>query len=173
MTYGSKAKQTVSKDGKLIQELINGVEIYYPTTHQDDRGSLCEIFNRQWGFEAPETLHAYLVTVRPGRVKGWAVHDKQVDQYFFVSGTSKLVLFDSRSKSESHSMINELFFSELNRALVAVPPGVYHAVEAVGQIDSLLFNIPNQPYNYKDPDKYTVPLENDFIPYSFGLVKGF
>jgi dTDP-4-dehydrorhamnose 3,5-epimerase len=70
-------------------------------------------------------------------------------------------------------MINELFFSELNRALVAVPPGVYHAVEAVGQIDSLLFNIPNQPYNYKDPDKYTVPLENDFIPYSFGLVKGF
>lgn len=168
-----KAKQTVAKSGKSIQPLIHEVEIYQPDTQQDSRGTLCEIYNQNWGFQAPEALHAYLVTVRPGKVKGWAVHKRQTDRYFFVSGSSKLVLYDTRSESPTHKMLTELFFSELNRALVSVPPGVFHAVECIGKSDSLLFNIPTIPYNHEDPDKYTLPLDNDLIPYSFAPTRGF
>lgn len=170
---GTKSNQTVDDRGQLIREMISGVLIHYPATHQDERGTLCELYNRNWGFEAPADLHAYLVTVRPGKVKGWAVHEKQTDRYFFVQGTSRLVLYDSRTSSVTHGLVSELFFSETNRALVSVPPGVFHAVEAVGLIDSLLFNIPSHPYNNRNPDKYTLPLENSVIPYVFGDRKGF
>ena len=170
---GFKSNQTIDDKGELIQEVISEVKIHYPTTHQDERGTLCEIYNRTWGFSAPSDLHAYVVTVRPGKAKGWAVHKMQTDVYFFFQGISKLVLYDNRGSSCTHRMINELFFSEANRALVSIPPGIFHAIEAVGEFDSVIFNLPSHPYNHKDPDKYILPLSNDLIPYSFDYKKGF
>lgn len=167
-----KAMQTVTPDGQSIAELIDGVKLFHPQTHQDERGTLCEMYSTSWNFDDVPMVHSYLVTVRPGKVKGWAVHDKQIDRYFFVSGSLKLVLFDSRIASPTNKMINELFFSELNRTLVSVPPGVFHAVENVGLVDGLMFNIPSHPYSYTDPDKQRLPLENDLIPYSFKLNRG-
>lgn len=168
-----KAKQTVTPEGKSVAPRIHGVTIHHPTTHQDERGTLCEIYSRSWNFDNVPLVHAYLVTVRPGKVKGWAIHDVQIDRYFFVSGVLKLVLYDPRDGSPTKGMINELCFSELNRGLVSVPPGIFHAVENVGQIDGLMFNIPSQPYNYEAPDKRLLPLENDVIPYSFALKRGY
>ena len=168
-----KSKQTVSENGELIIDLIEGIKIHYPPTLQDDRGTLCEIYGHSWNFDDLPIPHAYLVTIRPGKVKGWAVHSMQTDRYFFVSGTTKLVLYDDRKDSCSHKKINELYFSEHNRALVSVPPGVYHAVEAVGISDSLLFNIPSHPYNHTDPDKHTLPLVNTIIPYQFEPIRGY
>ena len=173
MDEAIKSKQTVTKDGRLIIDLIDGVKIHYPQTLQDDRGTLCEIYGHTWNFDDIPIPHAYLVTVRPGKVKGWAVHGTQVDRYFFVSGTTKLVLYDGRENSISYRRINELYFSEFNRALVSVSPGIYHAVEAVGLTDSLLFNIPSHPYNHEDPDKHTVPLINKNIPYKFEPIRGY
>jgi dTDP-4-dehydrorhamnose 3,5-epimerase len=28
-------------------------------------------------------------------------------------------------------------------------------------------NLPTRPYNHEDPDKYRLPLKNDYIPFSF------
>ncbi|MGD9982140.1 MAG: dTDP-4-dehydrorhamnose 3,5-epimerase family protein [Hyphomonadaceae bacterium] len=172
MATGKKAGQSVTPDGRSVNPLIDGVRMHQPVTHQDDRGTLCEIYNQRWRFDDFPLVHAYLVTVRPGKVKGWAVHEHHVDRYFFVSGSLKLVLFDDRAGSPTHRMINELYLSDYNRALVLVPPGVFHAVENVGAVDGLMFNIPSEPYNYEDPDKHTLPLENDHIPYSFSPRRG-
>ena len=75
------------------------------------------------------------MTVRPGKVKGWAVHREQVDRYFFYQGTLRLMLYDDRPDSPTHRMVNELYFSVANRSLVLVPPHVYHAVPNVGTTD--------------------------------------
>jgi dTDP-4-dehydrorhamnose 3,5-epimerase len=64
-------------------------------------------------------------------------------------------------------MINELYFSEANRSVVLVPPHIYHAVQNVGSTNGLMINFPSHPYRHEDPDKYTLPLENDVIPYRF------
>lgn len=53
-----------------------------------------------------------------GEGKRVAVHHEQIDRYFFYGGTLKLVLYDDRSDSPTHGMINELYFSEANRSLV-------------------------------------------------------
>lgn len=168
-----RAAPTVNAEGEKLAPLISDVKIRQAVTHQDERGSLAEIYNQTWGFDAIPMVHAYLVTVRPGRVKGWALHEHQVDRYFFCNGTLKLVLFDYREASPTYKMLNVLYFSEINRSLVSVPPGVFHAVENVGTVDGLMFNIPSEPYNYEVPDKLVLPLDNAIIPYSFNARRGY
>lgn len=164
---GTKAAQTVRPDGTSIKPLIDGVKVKQSVTQQDGRGTLCEVYQPSWGFDGLPIATCYVVTIRPGQVKGWAVHERQVDRYFFLSGSTKLVLFDGRPDSPTHGMINELFFSECNRSLVTTPPGVYHAVECVGLLDSVMINIPSEPYDYECPDKLTLPLINELIEYRF------
>ena len=168
-----KSPQTVTPSGQRVAALIDGVLIRQAVTHQDDRGSLCEIYSQAMQFDDLPLVHAYLITVRPGKVKGWAIHDDQVDRYFFVQGSLKLVLCDNRPSSKTYQMINELYFSELNRSLVSVPPHIYHAVENVGSTDALMFSIPSDPYNYENPDKWTLPIDTDLIPYKFSSVRGY
>ena len=162
-----KSKQTVTRDGKRVAPRIEGVLVRQQVTQQDHRGSLTEIYSPFWEFDAIPLVFIYTVTTRPGMIKGWAVHYRQVDRYFFYSGSHKLVLYDARETSPTRGMINELYFSETNRSLVSVPTGVYHAVENVGTTDALMINFPSEPYHHEDPDKHTLPLQNDVIPYRF------
>ena len=166
-TTPMKAPQTVLPSGERITPMIDGVKFHRPRTQQDERGTLCEMYHPIWGFDEVSIPAAYLVTVNVGRIKGWAVHEKQIDRYFFVQGQVKLVLFDNRINSSTYRMINELYFGEINRALVSVPPGIYHAIENTGHAEALLFNIPSEAYVHEDPDKHTLPIENDLIPYKF------
>ena len=167
-----KAPQTVTPDGRSVKPTIAGVSVRPAVTQQDERGTLAEIYSPAWGFDDLPLVYAYLVTVRPGRVKGWAMHERHVDRYFFAAGVMKLVLYDGRPESPTHGLVSELFFSDLNRSLVSVPPGVYHAVENVGPGDAMLFNLPSEPYDHADPDKLLLPLDNDLIPYRFQRPRG-
>ena len=162
-----KSKQTVTRGGERIAPMIADIAVRQQVTQQDHRGTLTEIYSPSWGFDDIPLVFIYTVTTRPGMIKGWAVHHQQVDRYFFYSGSLKLVLYDGRESSRTQGMINELYFSEANRSLVSVPPGVYHAVENVGTTDALMINLPSEPYRHEDPDKHTLPLENDVIPYRF------
>ncbi|HRE49478.1 MAG TPA: dTDP-4-dehydrorhamnose 3,5-epimerase family protein [Aggregatilineales bacterium] len=162
-----KAPQTVRQDGTRVATLIDGVKIHSQVTQQDERGTLTELYSPYWRFDSIPLVFLYTVTVRPGKAKGWAVHHDQVDRYFFWGGTAKLVLFDDRPESPTYKLINELYFSEFNRSLVLVPPHIYHAVQNVGTTDVVMINLPSEPYHHDDPDKYTLPLENDLIPYTF------
>jgi dTDP-4-dehydrorhamnose 3,5-epimerase len=152
---------------------MDGVRVRPIVTHQDSRGSLGELFSLSWATDEPPIVHAYFVTVRPGRVKGWAIHNHQLDRYAFISGSLKLVLFDYRDQSRTYRHVNELYFGETNRSLVSVPAGIFHAVENVGLADALMFNFPDVPYNYEAPDKSTLPLENTIIPYTFSSGRGY
>ena len=162
-----KSKQSVTRGGERIAQMLDDIRVRQQVTQQDHRGTLTEIYSPSWGFDDIPLVFIYTVTTRPGMIKGWAVHHQQVDRYFFYLGSLKLVLYDARESSPTRGMINELYFSEVNRSLVSVPPGVYHAVENVGATDALMINFPSEPYRHEDPDKYTLPLENDVIPYHF------
>jgi dTDP-4-dehydrorhamnose 3,5-epimerase len=162
-----KAKPSVTASGERLISLIDGVKIHQQVTQQDHRGTLTEMYSPDWGFDDVPLVYLYTVTTRPGMVKGWAVHYDQIDRYFFYSGSIKMVLWDGRENSPTYGMLNVHYFSEVNRSLVSVPPGVYHAIENVGTTDGLMINFPSEPYHHDDPDKWTLPLENSIIPYSF------
>ncbi len=167
------APQSVDASGRSLAPVIDGVKAFFPATHEDDRGSLCEIYNQAWKFDEIPMVHAYAVTVRPGKVKGWACHRRQIDRYFFLCGTAKLVLYDGRRGSPTSGLVTETVYSPIKRALVLVPPGVFHAVECVGDEEVVMFNIPSAPYDYEHPDKVTLPITTDQIPYRFDTVTGY
>jgi len=162
-----KDVQTVTPEGKSVKSLIDGVRIRPATTIPDDRGTLCEVISLDWKFDDAPLVYVYQVTIRPQRVKGWVVHRHQDDRLFFSQGTVRLVLYDDRPESPTYKKLNELFFGELNRALVRIPLGVYHAVQNVGTTDAMFINSPTKPYNHADPDKYRLPVNNELIPYRF------
>lgn len=167
-----KDVQTVNDEGQSVAPLIHGVKIRAAVTIPDERGTVCEIYNPAWDFSDAPLVYIYQITVRPGRIKGWVLHYEQDDRLFVSQGTVRIVLYDNREDSPTYKMVNELFLSEVNRGLVFIPRGVYHAIQNVGHTDALFINMPTKPYNHAEPDKYRLPLENDLIPYRFDFRPG-
>jgi dTDP-4-dehydrorhamnose 3,5-epimerase len=166
----NKDAATVTSVGTRLEKLIEGVVVRRAITHGDERGELSEIYSKSWALDNDPVEYAYMAMIRPGRIKGWVYHKHQWDRQAVVSGFAKYVLWDARANSPTHGMVNEIFLSERNRGLIMIPPFVVHAVQNVGQIDTVFINLPTVPYNHADPDKYRVPPEN--VPYSFEKGRG-
>lgn len=165
LTAAVKDAQSVTSAGEPVQPLIHGVRLRHSTTHADERGNLCEIYDDRWEFTIDAVTYAYLLTLRPGAIRGWSLHTKQDDRLFFTSGTIKVALYDAREESPSVGDVNVLFLGTHDRALLRIPPGVFHAVRNVGTDDAVLMNLPSRPYEHSDPDKYRLPSDSEEIPY--------
>ena len=162
-----KDLQTVTASGDLVADFIEGVVIHYPKTHPDERGDLCEIYNPAWELLDAPLVYVYQVSVRPGKVRGWVVHQSQDDRLFVSLGTLKIVLYDAREDSATMGKVNEIYLSEYNRGIVVIPRGVFHAIQNVGDTAGLFINMPTEPYSHEDPDKFRLPPNNEVIPYRF------
>ena len=159
-------RQTVTPSGEPVRELIAGVVLRPAVTHVDDRGELCEIYDPRWGVSDAPLVYLYQAMVRPGMTKGWIVHQLQDDRLWVSLGFLKIVLYDARAGSPTHGLVNEIFVSERNRALLVVPRGVFHAVQNVGQVDAYYVNAPTRAYDHAQPDKLRLPVDTDRIPHS-------
>lgn len=163
-----KDRQTVDEAWRSVHERIEDVVIKELKTLPDHRGTVCEIYRPEWAIHPDPLVFVYQITIRPGQVKGWQKHLKQDDRLFTSLGTIQVVLYDDREDSPTYGMVNELFFGEQNRVLFVIPAGVYHAIKNVDCTkDAVLVNVPTRAYDYKDPDKYRLPLDNDLIPYTW------
>jgi len=162
-----KDTQTVDSAGGIVAPLIDGVVIRPAITQADDRGTVCEILSPQWNAHPAPLVYVYQFTIRPGKVKGWHVHQLHDDRIFLSQGTVKVVLYDSRPKSPTFGMVNEVYRREHHRSLMIIPALVYHAHQNIGSTEALFVSMPTRPYNHADPDVYRLPLDNDVIPYRF------
>lgn len=151
----------------MTQPLIDGVTVRPLVTLPDERGEVCEVYRPEWGLHPDPLVYVYQVVIRPGRVKGWVMHEKQDDRLFFSLGTIRAALFDNRPASPTFRRLNVLTFGERNRAVLIIPKGVFHALQNVGSSDAVFVNLPTRPYDHADPDKFRLPLKNDLIPFSF------
>jgi dTDP-4-dehydrorhamnose 3,5-epimerase len=160
-------RQTVTPQGESIKKRIEGLVIRSARVQVDRRGELSEIYNPEWGLHPDPMVYAYMATLRPKAIKGWVVHRQQDDRIFICSGVLRWVFYDDRKDSLTYKMINDFTFSDRNRALIIIPKGVFHAVQNVGETEGLFVNLPTQPYNHADPDKFRLPKKNDLIPFDF------
>jgi dTDP-4-dehydrorhamnose 3,5-epimerase len=137
----------------------------------DERGRLMEILR------SDEEIfmkfgQLYLTTGYPGVVKAWHYHKLQSDHFCVVKGMMKVVLFDSRDDSRTKGEVNEFFLGDHRRALLRIPPLVFHGFKTISTEEALLVNVPTEPYRYDQPDEYRVhPHEND-IPYDWSRKDG-
>ncbi|OGC91151.1 MAG: dTDP-4-dehydrorhamnose 3,5-epimerase [candidate division Zixibacteria bacterium RBG_16_53_22] len=147
-------------------KLIEGVKTRQLKIIADERGRLAEILRSDWDIFA-KVGQVYFTTAYPGVVKGWHYHKIQTDHFFCIKGMTKLVLYDSRQDSPTSGLVNEFFTGEHNPLLVVIPPLVYHGFKAISTEESIMINIPTEPYNYSDPDEYRLEAHTDKIPYNW------
>lgn len=172
MSVTQKDKQTVGADGQPIAPLPDGVTIHRLTTHVDERGSVFEFYNPRWGWHKEPIVFGHIFTIRPGYAKGWGRHELHEDRYCLLFGNTELVLYDERETSPTKGLVSVIPMTEFDRVLVNIPPGIWHASKNVGDKDAVIMDTPTRPYDYKNPDKYRLPLDTKKIPYSMGSFKG-
>ncbi|MEO1702644.1 MAG: dTDP-4-dehydrorhamnose 3,5-epimerase family protein [Pseudomonadota bacterium] len=160
-------EQIVDTNNNLTRELIDGIVIRHTPNFLDKRGAVFEILDERWGEYYDPIPYVYLFTVRPKVVKGWGMHFHHMDRYCLVKGEMLLVCYDARPDSRSFGMLNEIYFSENERKVVSIPPGVWHADMGLGHEDALVVNCPTKPFYHEAPDKIRLPIVNDLIPYRF------
>ncbi len=115
--------QTVLPSGQRCGALPHGARMRDLVLHTDERGTLCEMFDPRWGWHPDPLVFVYYFTIRPGWVKGWAVHLRHEDRYCLLQGEMKLVLWDTRGDSPTFGFINEIYLSEQRRQLREHPRG--------------------------------------------------
>jgi dTDP-4-dehydrorhamnose 3,5-epimerase len=148
---------------------IDGVWVKDLAVIPDERGRLQEILRADDdGFK--KFGQVYVSTTYPGVVKAWHLHKVQDDNFCCVKGMVKLVLYDSREDSPTKGTITEYFIGELSPKLVRVPAGVYHGWKSISQEESIVVNVPTEPYNRESPDEYRAPWDTPDIPYSWDIV---
>lgn len=158
---------TVSREGRPLQGLTNGVTVRRLPTHVDARGSVMELYDLRWGFHPDPLVFAYTFTIRPGIVKGWNLHKRHQDRYAILQGEMLLVLYDPRPESPTCGEVCSIVLSGHDRCVVNVPENVWHADYNMGTRDVLVVNFPTIPYDHADPDKWRLPIGSPLIPYQF------
>lgn len=147
---------------------IDGVWVKDLAVIPDERGRLMEILRSDdEGFE--RFGQVYVSTTYPGVVKAWHLHKTQADNFCCVKGMVKLVLYDSREGSPTNGTLAEYFIGEHNTKLIRVPAGVYHGWKCVSEEESVVLNVPTEPYNREAPDEYRAEWNTPEIPYSWDI----
>lgn len=138
----------------LLDTAIDGARIQPLSWYDDQRGGLSvllrgdqdELFGHRFG-------QAYVTTVLPGVVKAWHRHEHQWDRMIGLVGRTLLVLRDGRPDSPTCGATVEVVFGPRQHQLVLIPPGVWHGLKAVSTTESLVLNLPDQPYSIDAPDE--------------------
>jgi dTDP-4-dehydrorhamnose 3,5-epimerase len=160
-------KQTVTPDGRPLDELVDGMTVRDIVTHTDDRGTVFELFDPRWGWHDEPLVYSYVFTIRPGVIKGWGLHRTHEDRYALLFGEMELVLYDEREDSPTHGLVSKIVLAERRRQLVNIPAGVWHADRNIGASDAVIVNFPTIQYDHSAPDKVRLPLDTPEIPYTF------
>ena len=145
---------------------IAGVELRRLKTHGDNRGSLT-VLNSEMFLEGSSSPHTYLVEALPGSIRAWTYHRSQSDRLAFTCGHFHVVLYDLRPESPTHGKLNHFFLGINAKTQLFVPPSVVNAIKNIGTDTAYYVNMPTQPYDPGNPDKYRLPYDHPAAPFRF------
>jgi dTDP-4-dehydrorhamnose 3,5-epimerase len=157
--------QSVTRDWASVQPLIQDVIVKEVRNVTKNNGILTEVWRQDWQLDAEPLTQVFQNLVTGHAISSWHAHQFTTDRIFINFGLIKLVLYDGRTTSATHGMINEFRFGLVRPALVVVPPGVWHLVQNLEATPSLLLNLVDRAYDYEGPDHWRLPPENPVIPY--------
>ena len=155
----------------MAQQPIDGVVVKELRLIPDERGYLMEMIRKD-DAHFTQFGQCYISAVYHGVVKGWHFHKQQVDNVVCVSGMIKLVIYDNRADSPTRGVVNEFYMGDQKRILVQIPKGVYHGWKGVSEGMALVFNCPDQVYDYKNPDEHRLDPHDNDIPYDWSRRDG-
>jgi dTDP-4-dehydrorhamnose 3,5-epimerase len=163
-----KDKESITSDWDLVnQKLIDGVKTKEVKNVIKNNGVLTEVWRSSWKLDTEKVDQVFQVTLNPGEITDWHIHEFTTDRIFVNSGLVKIVLYDSREDSPTFGLINEFKIGELRPMIVIIPPKIFHAIQNIFPQKSSLLNIVDKAYTYSDPDHWRLPPNVSSVPYKF------
>jgi dTDP-4-dehydrorhamnose 3,5-epimerase len=164
-----KDRPTVDAKGELLAPAMEGVLVRRLGGIHDDRGGLTPIIDPADPFWSEPVVHCYLIRIRPGRIKGWGLHERQADRDCVTTGSVRSVLFDARPHSPTRGEFAVFFFTPQTPGLLRIPPGVWHAHQNWGSDEALILNFPTARFDPQHPDKQRIDPHSGVIPFDWSL----
>lgn len=165
-------ERSVAADGVPLPTRMDGVLLRRVRGIHDHRGSLTPLVDRADPFWAEPVVHAYAIAIRPGRIKGWGLHERQADRDYIARGSVRTVLFDVRPGSATRGEFAVFFFAPETPGLLRIPSGVWHAHQNWGSDEALIINFPTRLYDPDNPDKQRIDPHSGVIPFDWSLKDG-
>ncbi len=110
----------------LLETDIDGVLLVSLTRHADDRGSMTEIFRREWIPGSREMVQANLSRSRPNVLRGLHFHRRQADYWCVLEGEALVGLFDLRTGSPTEGGSAAVAVASDDLRCLYIPRGVAH-----------------------------------------------
>jgi dTDP-4-dehydrorhamnose 3,5-epimerase len=168
VSSAQKDHVTVTQDGTRVETKIDGVIVSTPINHVDHRGRVFEIYSGATDEWVDPLVYCYSFTVRPQQMKGWGLHLHKDDRYTLISGELLTLLYDARTDSQTHGVVQKVTLSAQGARKLLIPRGVWHLNLALGDAEVHLINHPTAAYNYDSPDRYLLPHNTTEIPVDVG-----
>jgi dTDP-4-dehydrorhamnose 3,5-epimerase len=159
--------QSVTCEWDVLQDFIDGVRLKSVRHVAKNGGWLTELFRRDWQLDDGVVDQVFQVCLYSGQISAWHAHRLTKDRLFASHGQMKVVLYDARQSSPTHQRLNEFVLGTVRPALLVVPPGVWHGIQAIGDERAVMINMVDRAYQYQAPDHWRLPWDTDKIPYRF------
>ena len=161
---------SVTRSGERLPAPIDGVRYERLTVHADHRGQLVPAFDPAHPFWDEPVVWAYNWTLRPGRIKGWGMHEEPGRPLLrHRGGHPRRALRRPREDSPSHQRFHVVDFTRGTPGLLRIPPGVWHASQNWGDFEAVCMNFPTAAFDPEHPDKYRIDPHSGEIPFDFTL----
>ncbi len=162
-----RAPQTVDRDWMPIgRPAIAGVQIAEIRNVVIRSGVLTEFFRPEWFEPRFRPDHAIHMELLPGGISAWHCHRRQSDVITPVRGQLRFGLYDDRPDSPSYKAFVMVHASVARPISVRVPPGVWHAIKNPSGEAAAYVVLNDEPFDYAEPDDWTLPPGTDAIPHS-------
>ncbi len=113
----------------------------------DPRGWSADMFKTS---ETGEKLrYVYLITSKPGTVRGNHYHLHKNEWFCLVKGTMKFFLFDNVTKEKKSFTVKGA-----SPVLINIPPKVTHAMKNTGREDAYILELATHEFDKDKPDTY-------------------
>jgi dTDP-4-dehydrorhamnose 3,5-epimerase len=145
---------------------IDGVRVVPLKLVVNERGSLMEVQRRD-DEHFPGFGQLYVTSTKPGTIKAWYRHHRQVDQIAAVTGRFELAMYDARPESPTRDRVQRVQLGRDEPKLVQIPPGVWHGFRALGDAEAFLLHLNNEPHAWGAVDEDRLPPDDPSIPYAW------
>lgn len=164
VSAASRDSATVTPQGESLAAQIHGVSTASPVNHVDHRGRVFEIFAGESEHWQSPLVYCYGFSVRPNQTKGWGLHEHKDDRYTLITGEVLTILFDARTDSPTHGLVQKVSLSPEGLRQLLIPAGVWHISICLSPTEAILINHPTQVYHHGSPDRLLLPWNTDKIP---------
>jgi len=152
---------------RVLDAAIDGMRFYTVTSVPSKSGVVTELWRPEWLGADTRPAHVVHVTMASYAETNWHCHKRQHDLLFVVNGRIRIAFYDDRDGSPTFHHLDLRTFSQSDPTLIAIPPGVWHALQNLDGEPAAFVTMNDQPFSYESPDDWRLPVGDRHLPRPF------